>query len=476
MISSQRILASRTSWVLLLGASLTFGCDAGETSPPPGSGTSTGGTSGGSGPGGAGGSGGTTGGAAAGGAGGTTSGGAAGGGAAGSGGTAGGGAANGGTDPGSTGGTGGDGGTAGSNGGTAGGAGEGGTAGTAGNGGEAGADHSWDGCEEFIMPADCTIPQGAVLPGELRCTGLYSNWEERKLRCGVRPYKPAHELWSDAAGKQRYVWLPPGKTIDVSNPDEWDYPVGTRFWKEFYVGPEGNQRLGETRYLLRAEAGWLYTAYVWNEDGTAAIQHNDGVEDLFATGHTVPSREQCKTCHIGRVNFILGWDFIMLGEGATGVTAKDLAEEDRLSGLDPAWLDAKVPGDAVEKAALAYLHANCGISCHNTGIDATGNPSGLYLRLDVDRLDSPLSTYAAEGINHVPAPNAKIGALPEGNYYDIRPGDPERSLVYRRMLVRGSETAMPPLGTHVVHEEGVAAVKAWIESMTEARGYPPPAP
>jgi len=27
-----------------------------------------------------------------------------------------------------------------------------------------------------------------------------------------------------------------------------------------------------------------------------------------------------------------------------------------------------------------------------------------------------------------------------------------------------------------VHEEGVAAVKAWIESMTEARGYPPPAP
>src|SRR5690606_16017450 len=240
MISSQRILASRTSWVLLLGGSLTFGCDAGETSPPPGSGTSTGGTSGGSGPGGAGGSGGTTGGAAAGGGGGTTSGGAAGGGAAGSGGTAGGGAANGGTDPGSTGGTGGDGGTAGSNGGTAGGAGEGGTAGTAGNGGEAGADHSWDGCEEFIMPADCTIPQGAVLPGELRCTGLYSNWEERKLRCGVRPYKPAHELWSDAAGKQRYVWLPPGKTIDVSNPDEWDYPVGTRFWKEFYVGPEGN--------------------------------------------------------------------------------------------------------------------------------------------------------------------------------------------------------------------------------------------
>jgi hypothetical protein len=44
------------------------------------------------------------------------------------------------------------------------------------------------------------------------------------------------------------------------------------------------------------------------------------------------------------------------------------------------------------------------------------------------------------------------------------------------MGVRGSDTGMPPLGTHVVHEEGVDAVRAWIESMTEERGYPAPAP
>lgn len=349
----------------------------------------------------------------------------------------------------------------------------GGSAGTAGSA----SGGSWEGCDEFVLPPDCTIPDGAVLPGELRCTGLYSNWQERKLRCGVKPYAPAHELWSDGAGKRRYVWLPPGKSVDATNPDDFDYPVGTRFWKEFHVGPEGNQKLGETRFLLKSAAGWLYTAYVWSADGTTATQQNDGVEDLFASGHTVPSREQCKTCHIGRQNFILGWDFIMLGEGATGVTARALAQDGQLSGHDPKLLDLKVPGDAVERAALSYLHANCGVSCHNTSVDATGNPSGLYLRLEVAALDSPLSTGAVDGINQNPAPNAKLGALPSDKvYYDIRPGDPDRSLVYLRMNHRGSDTAMPPLGTHAIHQQGVSAVKAWIESMTTERGYPAAAP
>ena len=375
---------------------------------------------------------------------------------------------------GSTAGTGGDAGSVGTSGAAGGGAA--GTSGGTGSGGNAGSGNSWDGCEEFIAPPDCTIPEGAVLPGELRCTGLYSSWDERTLRCGVTPYAPAHELWADGAGKQRYVWLPPGQTLDVSDPDDFDYPVGTRFWKEFHVGPEGSQKLGETRYLLKADVGWLYTAYVWSEDGTSATQRNDGVDDLYGTGHSVPSREQCKTCHIGRPNFVLGWDFIMLGEGATGVTARSLAEEGRLGEFDPALLELEVPGDAVERAALTYLHANCGVSCHNTTVDATANPSGLYLRLEVDALDSPLSTGAAAGINQDPAPNAKLGGLPMLTYYDFRPGDPERSLVYARMGVRGSDTGMPPLGTHVVHEEGVDAVRAWIESMTEERGYPAPAP
>jgi hypothetical protein len=352
----------------------------------------------------------------------------------------------------------------------------GGGSGGSGTGGDDGS--GWTGCDEFVLPPDCTIPDGAVLPGELRCTGLYSDWENKTLRCGVTAYAPAYQLWADGSGKGRYVWLPPGETIDVSDPDEFDYPVGTRFWKEFHVGPEGDQKLGETRFLYRADAGWLYTSYVWSEDGATAIQENEGVDDLFGTGHTVPSREQCKTCHIGREEFVLGWDFIMLSEGAEGVTAESLATDGWLSGLDPAHLELTIPGDEVEQAALSYLHANCGVSCHNKTPDATGGPSGLYLRLNVGELGSVLSTEAAGAINQFPGPNAMFGDLPNQpaeTYYDFRPLDPERSLALARMQFRGSETAMPPLGTHMADPDGVAVVLAWIESMTEERGYPPPA-
>lgn len=351
--------------------------------------------------------------------------------------------------------------------------------GSGGSDGSGGDPHSWDGCESFELPDDCTIPEGAVLPGEVRCTGLYSDFENRTIRCGVRPYAPTYALWSDGARKQRYVWLPPGQSVDASNPDEFLYPVGTRFWKEFYVGPQDDQRLGETRYLIKTEAGWLYTVYVWSEDGQTAIQENEGVDDLFGSGHSVPTRAQCKTCHEGRGDLILGWDFIMLAPGANDLTAQDLFDEGLLTVADESYLSLTVPGDAVEQAALGYLHANCGISCHNTTTYAPANPSGLYLRLNVDDLESPHTTAAVvSGVNREPSSNADYGQLPEPtlDYVDFRPLDTDRSLAFARMNYRGSDSAMPPLGTHVIDPDGVAAIRAWIESMTEERGYPAPAP
>jgi len=336
---------------------------------------------------------------------------------------------------------------------------------------------SWDGCDEFVMPPDCTIPEGAVLPGELRCTGLYADWESRAPRCGVQAYAPAYELWSDAAAKERYVWLPPGQTIDATQPDALRYPVGTRFWKEFHVGAPGSQKLGETRYMLKTAAGWLYTTYVWSEDGTTATQTNDGVTDLFGTGHTVPRRDDCKTCHDGRDDFVMGWDLAMLGPGATGVTLQLLHEEGWLSGLDETLLEVTIPGDELEVAALGYLHANCGVSCHNETTFAEANSSGLHLRLNTRDMGSVLTTAAVvTGINRQPGPNADYGDLPDPTlvYYDFRPLDPMRSLALARMNYRGSDTAMPPLGTHVVDPDGVAVVEAWILAMTQERGYPAP--
>jgi len=315
----------------------------------------------------------------------------------------------------------------------------------------------------------------AVLPAELRCTGLYGDWTKRELACGVQGYAPAYALWSDGATKQRYVSLP-GK-LDVTNPDGFQFPVGTSFWKEFTL-PSG--KLAETRLLRKVEAGWIYTSYVWSEDQTTAVQNNDGVPNLYSSGHTVPSRTECKNCHAGRPDYVLGWDAFLLGPGATGVTREGLVEQGlvdwtgRAEGA-PNPLAVTVPGDDVERAALGYLHANCGASCHNETAPALGRETGLFLNLDAKRLASVLATPAFETANgRTPSPNAPISSLQapaKGPFVDLAPLDTERSLILARMKVRGTEAQMPRTATNVVDGDGVARVTAWIEHMTAEHGY-----
>lgn len=340
------------------------------------------------------------------------------------------------------------------------------------------------GCAPFVMPDDCTIPENAVLPAELRCTGLYDDWATRTLACGVRTYAPAYALWSDGADKTRYVYLPPATQIDVTNPDDFRYPVGTQFWKEFYVPDGAGTRLGETRLMRKVTAGWLYTSYVWNEDGSNALQENEGVTDLLGTGHTVPARQQCKECHSGRPDFILGWDGLMLGAGAIGITRDDLLNEGLLtwSGKDagePNPLELEIPGDDVERAALGYLHANCGVSCHNDSSKALALETGFFTRLDHTTLESVQDTpVMVTGFQRLPSPNAPLSELEPpangGDYVDLLPLDTERSLVLVRMQIRDNDAAMPRMGTNRVDDAGVALVREWIEQMTPERGYPAP--
>ncbi len=338
-------------------------------------------------------------------------------------------------------------------------------------------------CVEFAMPtdADCAGPIDGVLPVDLRCTGLYGDFDKRELACGVLEYKPAVELWSDAAEKRRFVSIPKGQRVDVSNPDSFVYPEGTQFWKEFRVqGAGGASRLGETRLLRKTAAGWVYTSYVWSEDERQAIQmQNDfGVPDLHGTGHAVPTRDQCKECHVGRVDFVLGWDALMLGPGAEGVTRESLVALGVIE--DASALALSIPGDDVERQALGYLHANCGVSCHNDHPEAAAQETGLYLRLEAGELGSVAATDAVRtGMNKRPAENAKYEGLTNpdpANWYAIRPGDPARSLLVARQELRDFEGQMPRIGTRKVDDTGVQLVTSWILGMKEGTGYPPPGP
>lgn len=80
--------------------------------------------------------------------------------------------------------------------------------------------------------------------------------------------------------------MPEGEAIDASQPEEWAFPVGTRFWKEFSF--EGSRV--ETRFSPKLPDGsFRFAAYVWGEglgDGVLApASGRAGVHPLTGLGN-----------------------------------------------------------------------------------------------------------------------------------------------------------------------------------------------
>src|ERR1041385_2506884 len=110
------------------------------------------------------------------------------------------------------------------------------------------------------------VPQAAGAPETLQDTGLYSDFATLQVDNKHLAFSPQYPLWTDGATKRRWISLPAGHPIDASDPDAWNFPVGTRLGKEVsFAG-----RRVETRYMERRPDGWLYAAYAWSADGREA--------------------------------------------------------------------------------------------------------------------------------------------------------------------------------------------------------------
>src|SRR5215207_8377485 len=110
-------------------------------------------------------------------------------------------------------------------------------------------------------------------PQRLRETGLFAADSTSEIAPGILAFSPQYPLWSDGAVKRRWIALPPGTSINASKADAWDFPRGTRLWKEFSVGGRV-----ETRFIERLQNGsWRFATYIWNEAGTdATLAPQDG--------------------------------------------------------------------------------------------------------------------------------------------------------------------------------------------------------
>ena len=272
------------------------------------------------------------------------------------------------------------------------------------------------------------------------------------------PYEVNAPLWSDGAGKKRYLVLPEDGRIRYRSDGAWELPDGTVLVKSFYVG----ERIAETRLLIKRTGypGWDGYSYRWNDDRNEAflLEVAGTVEYPVSSpeggrthSHYFPSRGQCGDCHTPASGYVLG---LRTGQMNRDGLIENWEREGLFAGELPAagtWAKWPQPEDEslpLVPRARAYLAANCA-NCHRP-------EHGSRALFDL-RFDTPLKET---GILE----SARLGNLGIHEARIVERGEPLRSLLYVRMLETG-RWRMPPLATALVDTQGAGLVGRWIERL-----------
>ena len=305
----------------------------------------------------------------------------------------------------------------------------------------------------------------------------------------VLPYDLNSPLFTDYAHKARFVWMPEGAGAIYKSDQVLDFPEKTVLIKNFFyendeTDPAKGVRHIETRLLINRGDEWEAVGYIWNEEQTDAYREViGGIQELSWINHEnqgqtinyiIPNKNQCKGCHE------LGKKLVPIGP-KVGHLNKSFAYTDGemnqlekwasvgyLTGYEPAEAHPKTAAwddessGSVQERALAYLDINCG-HCHNP--DGPANTSGLHLQYNTVP-GRALGIYKA---------TVSAGAGTGGHTYSIVPGKPEESILIYRMNSTDPGAMMPELGRTLVHEEGIALIREWIEGMEVDESLRPPA-
>lgn len=313
---------------------------------------------------------------------------------------------------------------------------------------------------------------GKPFPHKLSETGLFSSVKDMTPVSGLIPYEVNVPLWSDHAGKERYLALPTRGEVVFDETGNWEFPVGTVTVKTFFLdavrGDSKTRRRLETRLMVLSERGWSGYTYVWNDEQTEATLLDGALKKKFSVRvddrdseqtWTFPSGDDCMGCHTRVKNHVLGLNTrqlnrfsSLLGENQLGfldrlgVFTEPLPKAPEKLGAFPVWRD---PTAAPDKLARAYLDSNCSM-CHS--------PGGPGMTVTDLRYDIALEK--TELVGRKPA----VFRLGPKDARLIVPGDPDRSEIVHRLSNRGM-AQMPPLSTALIDEEAVKIVRAWIEGL-----------
>jgi hypothetical protein len=315
------------------------------------------------------------------------------------------------------------------------------------------------------------------LPQRLSDTGLFVDGSTIHVRPELLQFSPQYPLWSDGATKRRWIRLPPGTFIDATRPDAWTFPRGTQLWKEFSLG----SRRVETRSIERLPDGsWRYATYVWNEEGSdALLAPPEGIPSHPLTSarngrYAIPSEPDCRACHEGAAVPVLGFSALQLSSdrdplaphadppAPDDVDLRALVDRGWLRNLPQTLVDNTpriAAASPTERAALGYLHGNCG-HCHSNPSDSGASvPVAMVLAqgvTDPARADRVLrSLIGVSSRLHLEGVDGAVKL--------VAPGKAHASVLPMRMRSRDPLLQMPPLGTAIPDSAGLALIERWID-------------
>ena len=328
----------------------------------------------------------------------------------------------------------------------------------------------------------CTIAPGdgpGVLGDGPMCTYLssyrvFTDIAAQVPAAGLVAYDLNTPLFSDYTEKLRWIWVPPGQTIQWSDVDTLDLPVGSLIVKTFgYLhdrrAPAAGRDLIETRILAHRATGWEGASYVHDAatgdavitSGAKTVQaswiHDDGTTRTNA--YVVPSKNQCMNCHNEHDDTMTP-----IGPKARHLNRGGQLEDPIARGLlagapadSTTWPRSPVFDDdttgTVDQRARAYLDITCA-HCHNP----TGAARTSGLDLSIGQTD-PFQLGVCK-------PPVAAGQGSGGREWGIVPGMPDASILIYRMESTEADVKMPELSRNLVHTEGVALIRDWITGLT----------
>ncbi|KPJ90126.1 MAG: hypothetical protein AMJ53_14795 [Gammaproteobacteria bacterium SG8_11] len=317
-----------------------------------------------------------------------------------------------------------------------------------------------------LAPGD---PQPAAMLSETGCVEIVDPTQPAE---GLIPYDLISPLWSDGAGKQRFIALPNNTTIDITADGDFDFPAGTVLMKSFYL----NDRIVETRLLMHHADGWRGYSYEWlyELDGTpidAQLLTTSLSKSIDVGGKQqnwyYPAPGECLDCHTNGSNIALGPELQQLNKEfvypATGRTANQIETLDAI-GLFSSPLTSQQKSlklyaldDAsasYEQRAKSYLHSNCA-NCHQPDEVSTAT---MDLRFQTMLTDMNVCDVVPQrgllGLSdpRIVDPN---GTLAEPN-----------SVLIARMESTDSGLRMPPLASELLDAQAIEILKHWQEELS----------